>query len=115
MSAFARVAAHLVLAVLFGAVAAGAAVSDPDRWFEHRAHSDRVTAGAGNSSAANIAVQAVDPWPAHSARKRIDLDGKRAHKAIKRYETNTSIPPNGLDAMRLQRGSGFEPGTSGGK
>ena len=114
MSAFARVAARLVLAVLFGAVAAGAALSDPDRWFQHRAHSDRVTAGAGNASAANIAVQAVDPWPAHSARKRIDLDGKRAHKAIKRYETNTSIPPNGLDAIRLQRSPG-DSGSNGGK
>jgi hypothetical protein len=113
MSAFANVAARVALAALFGTVAAGAGICDPDRWFAHRAHTDRITPGAGNASAVNIAVQSVDPWPSHSARKRIDMDGKRARKAIKRYETNTSIAPNGLD--RMQRVPSYDQGSNGGK
>jgi len=115
MIAIAHVAARVALVAVFATVAAGAGICDPDRWFAHRAHTDRITPGAGNASAANMAVQSVDPWPAHSARKRIDMDGKRALKAIRRYETNTSIPPNGLDMARIQRAPAFEPGINGGK
>jgi hypothetical protein len=115
MNTLGRATARAALAALLATTAAGAGVCDPDRWFAYRAHTDRITPGAGNASAANIAVQTVDPWPSHSARKRIDLDGKRAHKAIKRYETNTSIPPNGLDAFRVQRFPSSGPGANGGK
>ena len=68
---------------------------------EHRysyfAHSDKVTLGAGNAPAANVAIQTIDPWPPSSQRTQIDQDAKRAHIAVKRYETNTSITPRGLN------------------
>lgn len=113
MSAFGRVAARVAAAALFVAASAPLAIGDSDRWFNSRSHSDRVTPGAGNAAAANIATQTVDPWPAHSARKHINLDGKRAQKAIKRYETNTSITPRGVDTLQLNRSPTSDPAANG--
>jgi hypothetical protein len=59
-------------------------------------HNDTVTVGAGNSSASNRVTHATDVWPQASRKNKIDLDGKRAALAAKRYETNTSIEPRGL-------------------
>jgi hypothetical protein len=75
--------------------------------YRHRylTHSDKVTLGAGDASAANVAAQTVNPWPATSERTRIDQDGKRAHIAAKRYETNTSIPPRGVNVTNGANGS----------
>jgi hypothetical protein len=76
---------------------------------EHRysyfAHNDKVTLGAGNAPAANVAIQTINPWPPSSQHVPIDQDGKRAHIAVKRYETNTSIPPRGLDSTNGFSGS----------
>lgn len=69
-----------------------------DQLYEYRAHTDKVTQGAGNASAANRAVHAVDPWPWYSQKTQIDMDGNRALIAARRYETNTSIKPKGLTA-----------------
>jgi hypothetical protein len=80
---------------------------DDELRFRYRAHSDKVTRGAGNAAAANIAIQTINPWPESSRRTRIDQDGKRAHIAIKRYETNTSITPRGLTTT-----NGFSNGLS---
>lgn len=74
--------------------------------YQYRGHSDKVTRGAGNAAAANIATQTIDPWPAHSQRTQINQDGKRAHIAIKRYETNTSIPPKGINSTNGSGGNG---------
>jgi hypothetical protein len=56
-----------------------------DQLYEHRAHTDKVTEGAGNANAAN---RAIHPWPAYAEKTQIDMDGKRALTAVRRYETN---------------------------
>jgi len=69
-----------------------------DQYYEYRAHTDKVTEGAGNASAANRAIQTVDPWPVYSQKTDTNMDGKRALVAVRRYETNTSIKPKDLSA-----------------
>ena len=64
-----------------------------DQFYEYRAHTDKVTEGAGNASAANRAIQTVDPWPVYSQKTDVNMDGKRALVAVRRYETNTSLKP----------------------
>jgi len=81
---------------------------------QYRGHSDMVTRGAGNAAAANIAAQTIDPWPRHSQRTQINQDGKRAHTAIKRYETNTTIPPKGINATNGSNGNGNGYAPAGG-
>ena len=67
-----------------------------DQIYPYRAHTDKVTLGAGNASAVNRAVHTIDPWPQYSRKTQIDTDGNRALVAVRRYETNTSIKPKGL-------------------
>jgi len=61
-----------------------------DQLYEHHAHTDKLTEGAGNASAANRAIHTIDPWPAYSEKTEINTDGKRALVAVRRYETNTT-------------------------
>jgi hypothetical protein len=75
-----------------------------DKLYEYRAHTDKVTAGAGNASAANRAVHTVDPWPSYSQKTQIEMDGKRALLAVRRYETNTTIKPKGLSSDPVGNG-----------
>ena len=65
-----------------------------DQLYEYRAHTDTVTEGAGNAVAANRAVQTVDAWPTYSQKAEVDMDGKRALVAVRRYENNNSVKPN---------------------
>ena len=67
-----------------------------DQSHEYLAHTDRVTRGAGDAAAANRAIHTIDPWSRPSHNAKIDMDGKRAALAAKRYETNTSVNPKGL-------------------
>jgi hypothetical protein len=75
-----------------------------DQLYEYRAHTDKVTEGAGNASAANRAIHTIDPWPAYAEKTEINTDGKRALVAVRRYETNTSIKP--ADASVNGNGAG---------
>jgi hypothetical protein len=70
-----------------------------DQVHEYRAQSDRVTAGAGDAMASNRAVHTIDPWPYNSQNTRIDIDGKRVQRAVRRYETNAKAkaPENGQE------------------
>jgi hypothetical protein len=72
-----------------------------DQLYEYQAHTDKVTQGAGNASAANRAVHTIDPWPAYSQKTQVDMEGNRALLAARRYETNTSIRPKGLTAAPI--------------
>lgn len=74
--------------------------------YRYLAHSDTVTLGAGNANAVNAATQTIDPWPPESKDAQIDQDGKRAHIAVKRYETNTSIKPRGLNTSTTVQSNG---------
>lgn len=77
---------------------AGAALAacTSDQSHEYLAHSDKVTSGSGDASASNSAIHTIDPWSRNSHNTRIDMNGKRAGLATKRYETNTSPKPKGL-------------------
>jgi hypothetical protein len=82
--------------------------------YQYRGYSDKVTRGAGNAAAANIATHTIDPWPRSSQRTHIDQNGKRAYIGIKRYETNTSLPPKGINSLNGPGGIGeFLGPTSG--
>jgi hypothetical protein len=78
-----------------------------DQSHEYLAHSDRVTSGAGDAAASNRAMHTIDPWSRPSHKTQIDMDGKRAGLAVKRYETNTSPKPRGLngDTTSVEVGS----------
>jgi hypothetical protein len=67
-----------------------------DQSHEYLAHSDRITRGAGDAVASNRAVHTIDPWSRPSHNTRIDMDGKRAGLAARRYQTNTGVKPKGL-------------------
>lgn len=76
--------------VAWGSIAAATMVGgcSSDQIYEYRAHTDKVTSGAGNAMASNRAVHTIDPWPYESQNTQIDMDGKRAQVAIRRYETD---------------------------
>jgi hypothetical protein len=51
-------------------------------------------------------MHTIDPWSKPSNKTQIDMDGKRAGLAVKRYETNTSPQPKGLnDTISVEVGS----------
>jgi hypothetical protein len=77
-----------------------------DQYYEYKAHTDKVTEGAGNASAANRAIHTIDPWPAHSEKTQIDMDGKRALTAVRRYETNNGGRSKDLSADASANGNG---------
>lgn len=74
---------------------------EDQQYGHYRARRDSITAGAGNAVAHNIAAQTIDPWPKHSANKKIDMDGDRALIAIDRYKANKSIEPTGLETQSI--------------
>jgi hypothetical protein len=86
----------LTAAVLLLSAGAGLGACTSDQTHEYLAHTDKVTSGSGDASSANKVTHTINPWPAHSRNTQIDMDGKRAGLAAKRYETNTSIKPKGL-------------------
>jgi hypothetical protein len=85
------------LALSLSAAGAGLGGCSEEHLYSYYGHQDKVTLGAGDAPAANVAIHTINPWPPSSQRTQIDQNGKRAHIAVKRYETNTSIPPRGID------------------
>ena len=83
----------MLLAAMAALSIAGCAESDLHQYL---GHNDTVTVGAGNAQAANRTIHEVDHWPAASRKTQIDMDGKRAALAVKRYQKNESIDPRGL-------------------
>ena len=62
--------------------------------------SDSITIGAGNASAFNSAVHTVDPWPWYSQNANINVDGKRALIATRRYQhddVKTPVNPGDIE------------------
>jgi hypothetical protein len=78
---------------------------------QYLGHTDTLTVGAGNAHAANRAIHEVDHWPETSRRTQIDLDGRRAALAVKRYQKNESIDPKGLTKRDVSV-SGPDPGAA---
>jgi hypothetical protein len=78
---------------------------------QYLGHTDTLTVGAGNAQAANRTIHEVDHWPAASRKTQIDMDGKRAALAVKRYQRNESIEPRGLSKRDISI-YGAEPGVA---
>jgi hypothetical protein len=97
-----------VLAGLAALAVGGCAESDLHQYLGHY---DTLTVGAGNAQAANRAIHEVDHWPETSRRTQIDLDGKRAALAVKRYQKNESIEPKGLTKRDISI-TGADPGVA---
>ena len=76
-----------------------------DQLYEYRAHTDTVTEGAGNAVAVNRAVHTLDAWPTHSQKTEVDMDGKRALAAVRRYENNNTTKPTGEAAVASSNGA----------
>jgi hypothetical protein len=89
-----RIESLAICAALLAAGITGACTAEQRH--EYLAHSDTQTLDAGDAVAANKATHTINPWPAASQKTQIDMDGKRAQIAGRRYETNTSIKPKGL-------------------
>ncbi len=98
-------------AILAGTAAlsvAGCAESDLHQYL---GHNDTLTVGAGNAQTANRTIHEVDHWPTASRKTQIDIDGKRAALAVKRYQRNESIEPKGLSKRDISV-YGAEPGVA---
>ncbi len=54
----------------------------------------------GDAVARNMAVQVIDPWPAHSRDTRIVHDGARLQKAVERYRTGEITEPKGASTTK---------------
>jgi hypothetical protein len=80
----------------------------------HFGHNDFITRQGGDGVAVNKAVQTIDPWPEESKNRKLNVDGKRAEVAIKRYELNKSIQPRSLSTTTIvgQQGPGAQETTS---
>jgi hypothetical protein len=101
----------LAFAVLAMSASPAMLLADDDT---HFGHSDFITRQAGDAIAVNKAAQTIDPWPAAANNRKLDVDGKRAEVAMKRYEQNKSIPPRGLSTTTIvgQQGPGQQQSTS---
>lgn len=88
-----RLIAAAVAAAALGASLGGCS----DMYFDHR---EGVTLGAGDSVAANAAMQTIDPWPARSGNTNIATNGQRMQSAIERYRTNNVTQP--VDPMQIE-------------
>jgi len=66
------------------------------------AHRETVSFQAGNASAANKAIQTIDPWPVYAANRDIAYNGERAAAAAERYRTNTVTPPTGIGTSSVK-------------
>ena len=85
-----------MLATLLLAGVSGAAADD-----DYFARRDSITAGFGNSVAHNRAVHTINPWPPYVANDRINIDGRRIHLGMRRYQANKSLPPRGLSTSSI--------------
>ena len=72
---------------------AGAAMAGDEQYFDRM---DKITSGAGNAVAHNMAVQTINPWPRYVGNDRISVDGKRIGLGYSRYQANKSLTPRGL-------------------
>ncbi len=58
-----------------------------------------VTRQAGDAVQVNKDIQMIDPWPPYVKNRKIDMDGRRASIAMRRYQANQVIPPVNLAAQ----------------
>jgi len=92
-AALARLAGVGIAAAVLAATLGGCS----EMYFDHR---EGVTLGAGDSVAANAAMQTIDPWPARSANTNLAFNGQRMQSAVERYRTNNVTQP--VDPMQIE-------------
>jgi hypothetical protein len=73
--------------------------------------SDTITPGAGDAVAHNNAIHTINPWPSWARNDRINMEGKRAALAIKRYQENKSIRPKTLETSSVSMGGALGGGS----
>src|SRR5205085_11536580 len=98
MAATNKTSRAVLMAALYVIQGAGAAHAGDDQYLDRM---DKITFGAGNAVAHNIAVQTINPWPAYVHDDRINIDGRRIALGYRRYQANRSIPPRGLSTSGL--------------
>ena len=104
-----RCGTRVVLVMAAVAATIGNAVAD-EQYFDRM---DKITSGAGNAPAHNIAVQTINPWPSYVHKDRINIDGQRINLAHKRYQANKSIPPRGLSTSSVLSAGGAAANDAG--
>jgi len=85
----------LAVAGALGVLLAGC--SDPGLYLDRR---DSIALSAGDAVAANMAMQTIDPWPAHSGNVNLAANGQKMQSAVERYRSNLVTQP--VDPMMLQ-------------
>ncbi|MGH8323300.1 MAG: hypothetical protein ACRETD_05815, partial [Steroidobacteraceae bacterium] len=75
---------------------------------------DAVTSSAGDSVAANSAVQIPTPWPRGSNNPNIAFDGEKMAGAIKSYKADMEFQRWDLDKANIGRGSAAGAGAAAG-
>jgi hypothetical protein len=108
MAATNKTSHAVLIAALCVVHGAGAAKAWDDQYLDRM---DKITFGAGNAVAHNIAVQTIDPWPAYVRNDHINIDGRRIALGHRRYQANRSLPPRGLSTSGLTFTSST-PGTA---
>ena len=80
---------------------ASAAMADGYEFRAYSSREDTISRGHGNAPNHNRAVHTVNPWPAAAWNQNIPLNGERARLAAERYQSNTVIPPRGLNTQTI--------------
>ncbi len=89
----------LVAVVVAAAILPGCVDHEHERYLRR---ADTITLGAGNAPAFNSAVHTVDPWPWYSQNANINVDGKKALIATRRYQhddVETPVNPGEVDEI----------------
>jgi hypothetical protein len=84
---------------VFGVVFMAALAGCSDIYYDRR---DTAHISAGEANANNIAVQTIDPWPRHAARRDILTNGEKIQPAIQRYKEGKVIAPRGLGTSSIE-------------
>ncbi|MCP4934428.1 MAG: hypothetical protein GY927_09545 [bacterium] len=71
---------------------------------QYRDRSDKITLQLGDAVAVNSATHIINPWPPAAYDQNIDMDGKKALIAHKRYRSNKMIPPKLMRADSKETG-----------
>ncbi len=83
---------------------------------DYLARRETLSMHSGDAVAYNKALQVIDPWPVHSARTSVGMDGQRAQRAIERYhsgEAAVAAPASGAAPAGGQPPAGGAGGGAG--
>jgi hypothetical protein len=86
-----RMIAVLIAGALLTVPAAAQETGPDNPWYEYCFGGDTLTTSAGNASAANTAIHAVNPWPRAAQRRNIPASGERMAQTIRRYKDVSKI------------------------